>query len=565
MTQSSGHGAEQTTADRVVRAGAIYSMTGPDHVFRSLAIRDGRIAAIGKAATGLDALIGPTTCVLDVPSLTILPGFIDTHTHFLFAGRSVDDVSLNAVRNMGELIAALRERASRTPKGEWIRSSAAWNEANLAEQRMPNRGELDQATTEHPILVKRGGHNDVLNSAGMKLAGLTRATPTPAGGTIVMDEHGEPTGWLIDAAIAIAERIFQPPTVDARVDGLRRASLDYAAHGLTTVRDAWVTPEEMQLFATARQRGALNVRVRAMMALAFATGGDEIRAAIDELAAKPWPGDATLRLWGLKFGLDGGAENGATEEPYLGRPDFYGQLLFEPKELTRAVAYAVRCGFRVGTHAWGDRAVRTALDVYESVLREVGEVRRGTLVLEHAGLARPTERARAIRMGIPVTVQHPLLHDLAALLVNGWGAARTAQIFPLRSWLAEGALLAAGSDYPVGPYDAMESVWGMVTRTTRAGVLGREEAIDVYTAIRLYTADAAVLLAEASDLGTLEPGKHADLVAFERDPFHCSHEELRGLRPTFTVVGGHAVHDPEGRFGDVRSPRNEGSHGHACC
>jgi predicted amidohydrolase YtcJ len=558
------HSQEQRVADRVIRAGAIYPMTAPGKVLRSLAIRDGRIMAVGDGPSDLDALIGPTTCVLDRPSLTVLPGFIDTHTHFIFAGRAADDVPLQAARNMSELVAALRERASRTPKGEWIRSSAAWNEANLTEQRMPNRWDLDQATTDHPILLKRGGHNDVLNSAGMKLAGITRDTSTPAGGTIVKDEHGEPTGWLIDTAISIAEAIFPQPSQDARVEGLRRASIDYAAHGVTTVRDAFVTSEEMQLLTTARQRGALNVRVRAMLGLLFATGAG-IRTAIDELAANPWPGDGTLRLWGLKFGLDGGAENGATEEPYEGRPDFRGQFLVEPNDLANALVCAMRRGFRVGTHAWGDRAVRAALDAYERAIAAVEGKYPGALVLEHAGLARPEQRLRAIRMGIPVTVQHPALHDLASLQIKGWGVARTSQIFPIRSWLEEGGDLSAGSDYPVGAYDTMESVWGMVTRSTRAGVLGVEQAIDTYTAIRLYTVDAARLLGESSDLGTLEAGKYADVVAFERDPLKCSHEELRGLRPTLTVVGGHAVHDPEGSFSSWMSRCHDGSHGHACC
>ena len=558
------HAGRHETADRVVRAGAIHPMTEPNRVLRSIAIRGDRIIAVGDEPTELDGLIAPTTCVVDAPSLTLLPGFIDTHSHLLFAGRSVDDVSLNEARTIPELVRALRERASRTPKGEWIRSSAAWNEANLAEQRMPTRWELDEATADHPILLKRGGHNDVLNSAALKIAGITRDTPTPAGGTIVKDEHGEPTGWLIDAAIAFAEGVFPTPSQDARVEGLRRATADYAAHGLTAVRDAFVTAEEMQLYATTRRRGALNVRVRAMIGLGLGSGGSNLYAAIDELAAHPWPGDEMLRVWGLKLLLDGGAENGATEEPYEGRPDFRGQLMFEPSELTRLAVHAVRRGFRVGTHAWGDRAVRTALDVYEGVLQEVGRVSPGALVLEHAGLARSDQRARAIRMGIPVTVQHPALHDLAALQIKGWGAERTAGIFPIRSWLAEGGDLSAGSDYPVGPYDAMDSVWGMVTRATRAGVLGREESIDAYTAIRLYTADAARLLGEAKNLGTLEPGKYADFVAFERDPLRCAPDELRGLRPALTVVGGHAVHDPDGRFGGWMSRRHDPSHVHVC-
>ena len=144
-------------------------------------------------------------------------------------------------------------------------------------------------------------------------------------------------------------------------------------------------------------------------------------------------------------------------------------------------------------------------------------------------------------MGIPVTVQHPLLHDLAFGLIQGWGTKRTADVFPVREWIEEGALVAAGSDYPVGDYDAMSSVWGMVTRQTRAGVLGPEHAIDVRNAIRLYTREAARLIGEADRIGSLEPGLLADVVAYRRDPLTIASDQLRALRPAFTMVGGRMV------------------------
>ena len=171
----------------------------------------------------------------------------------------------------------------------------------------------------------------------------------------------------------------------------------------------------------------------------------------------------------------------------------------------------------------------------------------GSLVLEHGGLARPAQRTRAIRMHVPVTVQHPLLYDLAFGLIAAWGKERTADVFPVREWLAEGALLGAGSDYPVGGYDAMSSVWGMITRLTRAGVLGPEHAVDAPTAVRLYTSDAARLIGEADRLGSLQPGFLADLVAYRGDPMTLPTHELRGLRPVFTVVGGRMVAGGPGR------------------
>jgi predicted amidohydrolase YtcJ len=530
------------SAETLIRAGAIHTMGRDRAPMRSIAIGGGKVLAVGEGPHDLDRLVGGETRLIDDPGLILLPGFIDTHTHLMFAADAVHDVPVGEATNITEFVELIRKRAASTPKGEWIRTSSAWNEWNLAEKRMPVASDLDQATSDHPVVVRRGGHNLVLNTYAMRLAGITRSTPTPRGGTIVKDAAGNPNGWLIDSAKGLAERILPRASADQRIADLQLASVDYAAHGVTTVRDAYVEEDDLGLLRAALQRGALQVRVRAMVGVGFTKRGpDQLSAWIDRMAAETASGDDMLEIWGLKFVIDGGAENAATEEPYVGRPDFTGQLLWDPDQLTQSIAMAARKGLKVGVHAWGDRAIRVLLDCYERVLADVPGLSPGSLVLEHGGLARGAQRARAIRMHIPVTVQHPLLYDLAFGLIEAWGAQRTAEVFPVREWLAEGALLGAGSDYPVGDYDAMSSVWGMVTRQTRAGVLGLEHAVDVGTAIRLYTTDAARLIGEADRLGSLEPGFIADVVAYRADPMTVPIDQLRGLRPAFTLVGGRMI------------------------
>jgi predicted amidohydrolase YtcJ len=197
-------------------------------------------------------------------------------------------------------------------------------------------------------------------------------------------------------------------------------------------------------------------------------------------------------------------------------------------------------------HAWGDHAVRATLDAFEAILNAQPGTPPGTLVLEHVGLAHAGQRARAIALGIPVTVQHPLLYALAPALDQYWGRERITEIFPLREWLNEGAALSAGSDFPNGKYDPMASVWGMVTRQSPAGVLGPGHAITRYEAVRLHTADAARFAGEGHLRGTLALGKLADFAAYPTDPLSCPIDELRGLLPVLTVVGGHPRHDPHG-------------------
>jgi predicted amidohydrolase YtcJ len=209
---------------------------------------------------------------------------------------------------------------------------------------------------------------------------------------------------------------------------------------------------------------------------------------------------------------------------------------------------AVRGGWRVGTHAVGDRAVRVVLDVYERVAGAVGVLTPATLVLEHALVVDPSQQARAVRLGIGVTVQHPLLWNMASEMLTAWGPERTARVSPIDQWLAAGAIVAAGTDI-VRPFNPMTNVWGMVTRGTKsAGVQGPEHAISRQAALELYTAASARLDREGERRGTITPGSLADLVAYPADPFTVDIDELAELTPAFTLVGGRAVHDPDGRL-----------------
>ncbi|MEU9076018.1 amidohydrolase [Kitasatospora sp. NPDC048538] len=531
-------------ADLLVRAATVHTLVPGEAPQRALAVTGTRITALSPEPHGLDALVGPATRVLDAPGATVLPAFDDTHTHLVLAGHSVHGVPVHRARDLAGFLGLIRERAARTPAGQWIHTTVNWQEVQLAEQRMPTTEELDGATADHPVLVRRGAYNMVLNSAALRLAGITAATPAPPGGVIERDAHGRLTGRLVNKAVELVERVLPRPALAERIDGLRAASADYAATGIGTVRDCLVPVEDLPVLDAARAADALAVRVRALVS-GFATRTPEqVDGLLDRMDAWRAEGrdDDLLRLWGVKFGIDGGFEAGALEEPYQGQPCYHGRLLWEPAELVAAVDRVVGRGWRVGVHAWGDRGLRTLLDVFEEVLKHRPSLPPGTLVVEHGGLARADQRARAIALGVPVTVQHPLLHDGALAQQRAWGEERTAGIFPLREWLDEGALLAAGSDFPVGPYGAMISVWGMTTRRTTAGVVGPEHAIDRAEAVALHTVHAARLVGESADRGSLRPGALADLTLWPVDPLSCPVDELRELRPDRTVIGGRTVH-----------------------
>ncbi|MEY9946629.1 amidohydrolase [Kitasatospora sp. GAS1066B] len=533
-------------ADLVLRAGAVHTLVPGQAPQRALAVQGERITALSPDPNGLDDWITPATLVLDRPDATVLPAFDDTHTHLILAASSVHDVPVHQARDLPEFLDLIRRRAATTAPGEWIRTTINWQEFNLAERRFPSIAELDAVTTEHPVLVKRGAYNVVLNSPALRLTGFGPDSPDPAGGQLERDAEGRLTGRLIGAAAAQAERLLPRPDLAARIEGLRAASHAYAATGIGTVRDCMVPLADLPVLRAARQAGALGVRVRALVSAIGLNSLAQVEHLLDGMADWQESGaneDDWLSVWGVKFGIDGGIEAGALEQPYAGRDCYCGSLHWEPEPLADAVDAVVRRGWRVGSHAWGDRGLRVLLDVYEEVLRRHPGLPAGTLVIEHGGLARPEQRERAIELGIPVTVQHPLLHDAAGAQIREWGADRVADLFPLREWLDEGALLTAGSDFPVGPFGAMTSVWGMTTRQTLAGVQGARHAISRPEAIALHTTNAARLLGETELRGTLAPGHLADLTLWPADPLNCPAEQLAALLPELTLLGGRAVHD----------------------
>ncbi|MFE4023232.1 amidohydrolase [Streptomyces sp. NPDC059101] len=531
-------------ADLLIRAGAVHTLVPGQAPQRALAVRGDRIAAVSTDPNGLDGLVSSRTTVHDLPHATVLPAFDDTHTHLIYAAHGAHDVPVHQARTIGEFLDLIRQRARTTPEGEWIVTTANWQELNLAERRLPTAAELDGATERHPVLVRRGGHNNVVNTYALRLADITEDTPVPPGGVIGRDADGRFNGRLIDNALPLVQRLLPTPNLSQRIDGLRLASGQYAATGIGTVRDCAVSTEDYRVLLAARHAGALSTRVRALISALGLTSKAQVEDLLDTMEEWRYGSDPWLRVWGVKFGLDGGLEAGATEEPYACDHSFSGTLTWEPDALVEAVEAVVRRGWRVGTHAYGDRAVRVLLNVYERVLQRNPGLPAGTLVMEHGGLADPEQRARAVALGIPVTIQQPLLHDTAEVEEGFWGPERVARLFPARSWVDLDAQVSAGSDFPVGQFGAMRSVWGMTTRQTVIGIKGPEHAITYGEALTLHTTNAARLTGEENLRGTLTPGRLADLTVWDRDPAHCPDDTLRDLNPTHTFVGGLLVTPP---------------------
>jgi predicted amidohydrolase YtcJ len=544
-------------ADLIIVARAMHTLAGGAPPVTALAIRDGKIAATaGPDDRGelTAAWAGPGTVIIDEPGLTVLPAFVDTHNHLMLAGQNILGVPVSRAGNIPMLVAMIAERAAQTPPGQWVRSAADWHELGLQEQRLPTAAELDQATTEHPVLVQRGGHNGVLNSAALRLAGIGRDTPDIEGGFIDRDASGEPRGWLQDAALDVAFRAVPPLPEAALLDGLAEASAQYAAHGLGTIRDPAVSPAQWQAYRRAQADGRLAVRAHAMIfttapAVAAAGSMDAYLDGLEEQGIRPGAGEGLLRLWGLKFGLDGGVEAAAMEQPYADRPGYRGELLWDRETLTTAFTVCLRRRWPVGVHAMGDRANALLLAAMKDAAAAAGPVPPGMLVIEHGGLI-GDRIAEAAGLGVHVTVQQALLDGLGPAFLQAWGPERTAALFPWRALIDAGGWISAGTDHPIGPLSPLRAVHGMTTRRTPAGVLGPEHAITRAEALRLYTVAGAGFLygpaPSGSGAGTLVPGAPADLACYLADPFSCPDEELLSLSPAATVIGGRVAYGTAG-------------------
>lgn len=533
-------------ADRVLRVGAAHSMARTREVHRAVAVRGTEIVAVAPDPHGLDGLVGAATRVVDGPDLTLLPAFCDAHEHLLESAKNTALVPVGQARSLAEFTAAIRAAAEGAAAGQWVQTSIAWHESNLAEGRLPTRVELDAASPDHPVLARRGGHLAVANSVALQAAGITAATPDPPGGAIGHSDDGQLNGVLESAAVYRVLAQVPPLPSEALVEGLRQASAAYAALGVGTIREALISVDELGVYQAAWEAGALSVRARTLIRVPNDVGADAAIDLVEGLVVHSGFGDDWLRVWGLKLVLDGGVEGGATDEPYANDPANRGHLNWDPEVMFQVCVAAARRGWRIGTHAVGDRAVRVVLDVYERVTNELGSLAPATLVVEHALLADPAQQARAVRLGVGVTVQHALLWNMASEMLTTWGPERTARVGPVDQWLDAGAILAAGTDI-VRPFNPMTNVWGMVTRGTNSpGIQGPEHAIDRHTAVELYTTDGARLDREEQWRGTLGVGRLADIVAYPADPFRIDLDQLAALTPTFTMVGGRVVHDPAG-------------------
>jgi predicted amidohydrolase YtcJ len=533
--------ARDPAPDLVLHGGAIHTLWANLPRCSALAAKDGRVIALGDDAAVL-ATAGPTTAVVDLAGRTAIPGINDAHNHMQELGLKLSRIGLDGCTSIAEMVALVREAARRTPYGQWI-VGEGWNESLFAEGRLPNRHDLDAATSAHPVLLKRFFNMDVVNTPALALAGVTKATPDPQGGKVERDAAGEPTGILRASAKLLCRRMLPEPSEAERVAALEAAGQAYLAVGITSILDPGLTPRELRAYLRARREGVLPVRVNLMPSW-HGFREDERESELDERAESlgvfSGLGDEWLRLGGLKMAVDGGTTSRTAWmfQPFVGEATVHDYNRLNPADLRRFFARGHDLGWDIGIHAIGDRAHHESAAAFAEVLAaRLGDHRHNLI---HGYFASEESLQHMARHGLAVVIQPTFIYYEGDDLFRDVGPELAHRYKPARTYLDRGIRVVATSDIPsTVHYNPFIGLYSLVTRRSWKGTpIAPQEAISREEALYAYTAAGAWLTREEELKGPLAPGNLADIAVLDRDYFSVPDEEIKDIKVDLTVVGG---------------------------
>ena len=525
--------------DLVLFNGKVITVDRGFSIHEAVAIIGDRLMAVGNDDQ-MRTVAGPSTRLVDLKGRSVIPGLMDNHLHGAGGGPGVD---LSRARSLADVEAALRARVQASPPGDVIVSNSDWHEAQLKEQRLPLRDDLDRVAPQNPVVLVRGGHEYILNSAALTRSGITEQTAQPAGGRITKYGDGRLNGELVDTAKSLVRLPPPPPRtpqqqLDDRIADYKKLN----EAGLTGIRHPGISIAEYRMLQDMQQRGQLTIRINAL--LRPATGGAGVDPALAASGIRQNEGDEFLRIGGIKLAVDGGFEGGLMrdlyEKPWDEGGTFRGLQTVDTERYIAAVRELNRQDWRVATHAVGDAAIDLVLNAYEKANAERSIVDRRWSI-EHAFIGRPDHLPRMKALGLAISAQNHL-YLAGPSLVKYWGAARAGITTPVKMYLDAQLPVSSGTDAPVVPYPPLWTIYHFVTRDTiTGGVLGADQKVSRPQALRMATINNAWLNMEERTKGSIEPGKFADLVILSEDPLTCTDTQLRDARVLMTMVGGRVV------------------------
>jgi predicted amidohydrolase YtcJ len=527
-------------ADAVFTNATVWTVDKAKPSAEAVAVLDGKILAVGKRAD-IQKHIGPQTKVIDVKGKLMLPGFIDDHTHFMNGGFQLQNVDLRSAKNESEFARLIKERADKYP-GRWI-TGGDWDHDNWPGGKLPTKELVDPYTPTTPVFVNRyDGHMALANSYVLRLAGITRDTPDPAGGTIVKDPRtSEPTGVLKDEALSLVYKHMPDPSEQEMLEAARLALAEARRFGVTSIQDI-SSAADLRVYQTLKEKGELTARFHCRLPL----------AQWENLAAtgiKVPFGDEWIRIGSLKAFADGslGSSTALFFEPFTSDPGTHGLAMdvVTDGRLEKWATGADKSGLQLSIHAIGDSANSLMLDLFERIIKTNPSWDR-RFRIEHAQHIHPRDFRRFAKLGVIASVQPYHAIDDGRWAEKRIGHERCKTTYPFRSFLDNGVKLCFGSDWTVAPLNPLTGIYAAVTRRTTDGGNPNgwfpEQKISVQEAIEAYTINNAFASFEEREKGSISPGKLADLVVLSDNILSIDPVRIENVQVEMTVVGGKIVY-----------------------
>ena len=534
----------QPPAELILINGRLWTGSRAQPWAEALACRGERIIAIGSTPD-IRKSADSKTRVIDLHGRLALPGFIDDHTHFIEGGSHLLSVHLRDAATPAEFAARIKDHATKLAAGRWI-TGGDWDHEQWPGGPLPTRALIDRHTPNNPVFVTRlDGHMGLANSVALRMAGITKKSKDPPGGTIVRDaKTGEPTGVLKDDAQRLVHRVIPSRSESERAEALKAALSEAARVGVTSIHD--ITPwQDYDAYKKFRDSGRLTVRVYARTPMSHWKRQAEI-------VEKQGPGDDWLKLGGLKAFMDGslGSTTALFFEPFSDAPNTSGLMVEDniPEgKLKKNIKDADKAGLQCSIHAIGDKANKLLLDYFEEAAKENGP-RDRRFRIEHAQHLSPVDIGRFAKLGVIASMQPYHAIDDGRWAEKRIGPIRIKTTYAFRSLLDSGATLVFGSDWFVAPLSPLLGIHAAVTRQTidgkNPGGWIPEQKVNVEEAVRAYTELCAYAEFAEKNKGSLELGKLADVVVLSQDIFRIHPDAIQNTDVIYTIVGGRVV------FGD---------------
>jgi predicted amidohydrolase YtcJ len=545
---------EGGTADLILTDGRVVTVDDAQPEAEAVAIRDGRIVAVGSSAA-VERYAGADTRIVDLEGRLAIPGFIEGHGHYTSLGQSKLMLDLNDVANWDEIVDMVAAAVEEAGPGAWIRGRG-WHQEKWdrvptdAVDGVPVHAALSAVSPDNPVILGHAsGHAAFANARAMELAGIDRDTPDPAGGTIVKDAAGDPTGLLRENADALVYGVMDA-ALEARPDEERWAEFvrvvqlaaeDALANGVTSFHDAGSGFETIDGFKRLADEGRLPVRLYVMVRF---ESNETMRERLPEYRMVGY-GDDHLTVRSIKRQIDGalGSHGAWLLEPYADMPGSTGLAVEDPADIEETARLAAELGFQVNTHAIGDRANREVLDIYERTFAQHEGMTAARWRIEHAQHVHPDDVPRFRELGVIAAMQGIHCTSDAPWVLRRLGAERAESgAYLWRTFIDDGVVVTNGTDVPVERISPIASFYASVVRQDREGNdFFPAQRMTRMEALRSYTINNAYAAFEEDLKGSLTPGKLADIVVLDRDILDIPEDQILGTRVVLTIVGGEVL------------------------